>query len=85
MFTNWAKALLAAGLVKKCQVLGRPKVWDPGRIIRVIQQRQIAGQSLCPKRMHAENVTLLWAARRYFSSWEQALLAAGIDPESLSP
>jgi len=49
-------------------------------IVKQIQERQETGQEVNPATVKRESVALYERARRFFDGWDEALLAAGIDP-----
>jgi hypothetical protein len=62
-------ALAAAGV--ECP---SPRKWNRDRVLQVI--RDLSQQGLAP--LQKDHPSLYLAARRYFGSWEQATLAAGV-------
>jgi hypothetical protein len=81
-FRSWRQALMAAGLSAESPARGRPPKWNPQRIIENIQRRQQAGQSLHHTDVQNDASGLLYAARDYFGTWANALLAAGCDSQA---
>ena len=59
--------------------MARYRYWDKERILREIQEMHRAGKSLSVSDVEQSNAPLLWAARRHFLSWGDALAEAGID------
>lgn len=85
IYSNWRKALLAAGVVTEQQMTRGPTLANPRHVSLAIQKRHLAGRSLDERAVREEVVTLLWAARRYFGSWAQALAAAGVPAAETAP
>jgi Homing endonuclease associated repeat len=77
-FGSWPAAISAAGL--NHDQVARYKCWDKARVIEEIQALHRAGQPLSFSAMQRSNLSLLCAARRRFTSWDNALTEAGIDP-----
>jgi hypothetical protein len=76
-FGSWRKALEAAGL--SYDEIRRHKSWEPEEILAELRRRYDAGLSLRVADVATENPSLLAAARRRFSGWYEAVVAAGID------
>jgi hypothetical protein len=75
-FGRWQQALVAAG-VKKSYVPRR--AWTRQRVIDAIRARHEQGLSLVGVRNH--DAVLDSAAKRYFGTWQQAVDAAGLEPD----
>lgn len=69
-----AKTMKDAGISRS----QRYQKWSRQRIIEEILSRQQAGKSLHYKAVNDDQITLFYAAVRYFGSWNRALRAAGI-------
>jgi hypothetical protein len=77
-FGSWRAAIAAAGL--DYEEVARYRYWDRERILHEIQEMHHAGKPLSVSDVERSNAPLLWAARRRFRSWDDALVEAGIDP-----
>lgn len=80
-FGSWAGALTAAGI--SLPVRQGARSWSPKKVIRGIQRASVKPESLCYKNMMIRRRKLLEAANKLFGSWRKALIAAGVDPESV--
>ncbi len=80
-FGSWDAALAAAGVPP--EQVRRYEAWDEGRIIREIKERLRLRAPLNSKAMQDEASKLFNAALNYFGGWDKALLAAGIEPDSV--
>ena len=78
-FGQWANALQAAGIDPTC--VARCRRWSRETVIQRIQQLAQEGTSLNSTVMRDFDGGLLAAATKRFTSWDEALRAAGIDPE----
>jgi hypothetical protein len=73
-FGGWREALRAAGIAVK------PKLsWTRERVVDGIQSRHRQGLRLV--NIGREDAALATAAYKYFGSWEQAVVAAGLEPK----
>jgi hypothetical protein len=80
LFGSFDAALEAAGVAERRNL---PPRWSPARVEAAIQSRVQADKPVnCLAVMKADQ-TLYHAARRYHGGWNQALRAAGIDPDSV--
>ena len=82
-FGTWRQALRAAGTPQTVVTLAPPpsrrkRKWDPQTVIEHILRRQKEGKPLTYKRVQSEQSTLIWAAKKYFGGWNQALAAARV-------
>jgi len=79
-FGSWDKALIASG-INPSEVRIYCK-WNRKKIIEEIIKLRDNGVDLCSSNIHNINNPLLMAAQKsnYFGSWENALKAAGINP-----
>ncbi len=80
-FGSWRAAIAAAGL--NYEELARYQYWDKERVLREIQERHRAGKPLSVSDVERDSAPLLWAARRRFRSWDEALVKAGINPDHM--
>jgi len=80
-FGSWTGALAAAGINLPARQGAR--TWSPKKVIRGIQRASVKPESLCYKNMMVRRRSLLEAAKKHFGSWRKALIAAGVDPESV--
>jgi hypothetical protein len=81
LFRSWRRALEAAGMLPERVVSsGSPRKWDRQTIIDAIQLRHRDGKSLQCTHVRREQGGLVSAARRYFSTWNEAV-AAAISPQ----
>lgn len=76
-FPSWRDAITAAGL--NIDDVARYKNWDEERVLHEIKELARAGHALSSKVMQTQNQSLFCAARRRFGSWDNALVAAGLD------
>ncbi|MDQ3813676.1 MAG: hypothetical protein M3347_06965 [Armatimonadota bacterium] len=76
-FPSWRDAITAAGL--NIDEVARYKNWTPERVLGEIKALARAGHPLSSKIMQTSNQSLFCAARRRFGSWDNALVAAGLD------
>ena len=60
-----------------------PQSWNPERVIQAIKNRQDGLLKLNAQAVALEDSRLIAAARRLFGSWNNALSAAGISPDSV--
>jgi hypothetical protein len=78
VFTRWDAALRAAGI--NPDDIRRQRRWSRQAVIDRIRQRAQRGMSLNLAAVYKDEAVLGSAADRYFASWDDALLAAGLDP-----
>ncbi len=76
-FGSWRQAVIASGL--DYSTIRRYREWDEETILRELRELSEKGIDLNAKSMESHDITLITAARRRFSSWDQALTAAGLD------
>ena len=76
-FGSWRAAVEAAGFDYD-QVL-RIKRWTKEKVIEEIRRLAESGGDLRPSVVMRNTQTLLAAARKFFGSWREAVIAAGID------
>ncbi len=76
-FGSWRAAIAAARL--NYGEVARYRYWDKERVLREIQDMHRDGKPLSVSDVERNNAPLLWAARRHFLSWGDALTEAGID------
>jgi hypothetical protein len=77
-FGSWRAAIAAAGL--DYEEVARYQYWDKERILHEIQEMHRAGKPLSVSDVERSNAPLLWAARRRFLTWDDAVAEAGLDP-----
>jgi len=75
-FGSWRAALTAAGINLANVSRRRPKHLDRELMIRWLQQRRAAGQSLTWTAVCLENRGYALAIRRVFRNWREAIAAA---------
>lgn len=82
---SWSAALEAAGIDPASARAPREPVqrWDREVVIRRIQEHAAQGHDLSAHRMAAIDAPLVGSAPRYLGSWDEALRAAGYDPEQI--
>jgi hypothetical protein len=80
-FNGWRRALVAAGLLSPLEPRLHPNKWNRQNVIEGIQQRYQEGKCLHYKGVGRDDGGLLYAARRHFGSWNNALVAAGVEPK----
>lgn len=78
LFRSWRSALAAAGLLPERIATGAARKWDRQTILAAIRQRHQEGKSLQCTRVREEQGGLVSAARRYFTTWDEAVVAAMI-------
>lgn len=78
-YGSWKLALNHAGVSPR-RARSRPTDTAHG-VVRTICKLCISGYGMRPSHMLRTNRRVYLAAQRYFGTWENALLAAGIDPE----
>lgn len=85
-FGSWRNAVVATGLdYDEIRLDSDKEVWSKQKIIdRIIELNQ-NGENLNSHHMKSNHSTLYWAACRakYFGSWENAIIAAGLDYEKI--
>jgi hypothetical protein len=79
-FIGWRRALLAAGLVDPVKPTVTPRKWDAQRVVKGIRQRWQEGKPLHHKAVSRDDGGLVSAARRYSGGWDEAIVAAGLEP-----
>ncbi|PQV65080.1 hypothetical protein B1R32_10287 [Abditibacterium utsteinense] len=80
-FETWREAVTAAGISH--DEVARYRHWTPDRVIEEIAAIAQKNQPLSSKIVQGNNQPLYCAARRRFKSWNSALEAAGIDPQTV--
>jgi len=80
LFGSFKAALRKAGV--QHLVTKKPR-WSRGRIVKAIRARKRAGKAINCVAVVKTDPTLYDAARRYLGGWNEALRAAGIDPDSV--
>jgi len=79
LFGQWDTALQATGIDPTR--VRRARKWDWMAVVRRIQQLARQGKPLNSAAVQRSEAPLVAAAFRYFPSWNDALLAAGMDPD----
>lgn len=80
-FDDYPAALLAAGIDPKLVVKRRE--WDKETVVAALRERHAAGLALNDKAIQKSDPGLSSAARNYFGSHDDALRAAGFDPDAI--
>jgi hypothetical protein len=80
IFGSWSNAIDAAGISRN-RVKSRD--WSPAKIIAQIRSLARRRQPPVPGELKQQHAELIAAARRCFSSWQKAVIAAGVDPSKL--
>ena len=83
-FGDWESALSAAGFDPVLCRLKKNIYDSPEKVIETLQDRQARGLPLNHGTINQEECDLEGKMYQYFGSWDDALLAAGIDPNSVS-
>ena len=81
-FESWREAVAAAGISP--DEIARYKHWTSERVIAQIQEIAKTSGPLSSQLVQRSNQSLFCAARRRFKTWNGALLAAGIDPQTVT-
>lgn len=76
-FGSWRAAIEAAGL--DYDTIRRFQSWNRQRVVCLVREYHANGMELNAKSVSNEDIRLITAARRRFSSWTEALTAAGLD------
>lgn len=80
-FGSWGKALQAAGI--DSEAVAKRRRWTADRVIQTIHQLARQGIALNYCSVSRVDSGVPGAARRAFGSWDNALLAAGYDPDTI--
>jgi len=80
-FGCWGKALTAAGINR--EAVANRRTWTADRLIKAIHQLDRQGVPLNYGSVLKADGGLPQAARKVFGSWNEALLAAGYDPDEV--
>ncbi len=80
-FGSWQAALAAAGITERTR---RRRRWDARSISRAVLTRRREGLPLNAKAVERDEPALIAAARRIFGTWNDALKASAIDPETVA-
>lgn len=80
-YRNWGRAIRAAGL--DAEVVSRRRTWTVQRVIRAIHELDLQGVSLNHGSVRKVDQGPIQAARKLLGSWNDALRAAGYDPEDV--
>jgi len=81
-FGSWQAALREAG-VGDPSLVRRVARWDTDSVVATIRRRRAESLPLNAKAVEKELPSLFAAARRRFGGWNEALRAAGVDPETV--
>ncbi len=81
LFGRWERALQAAGL--DADEVARYRKWDRNSIVFELRERARSGEALNSGALQAEEPGLHAAAVRHFGSYDVALRAARVDPNSV--
>jgi hypothetical protein len=79
-FQTWRRAILAAGIPLATAAHRRQSLRNPRRVLERIRRRHEQGRRLDENVVAHEACGLLKAAREYFGSWSEAMVAAGVGP-----
>jgi len=82
-FGSWDRALKAAGIDPQAVKLLWHRSWTKAAVIAFIQERRAKGGKLNRKAVDKDGAGPSGAASRYFGSWDNALVAAGVAPEEV--
>lgn len=77
LFGGWTEALAFSGV--NPVGVRQHRRWSRPELVRAIRSRQREGRSLAYRTVDLEDTGLIKAACRFFSTWERALRAAGMD------
>lgn len=80
-FDTWHDAVTAAGI--DYDTVARYRHWTPERVVKEIQELAAKKAPLSSKLVQGNHPPLYNAAKRRFKQWDNALRAAGIDPEKV--
>ena len=80
LFGSFEAAIKASGVMHRRNL---PFRWSQTAVIDAIRQRQQKGKPLNSKAVTQDNGGLYDAARQFCGNWNQALRAAGIDPDQV--
>ena len=80
-FDTWYDAVTAAGI--DYEKVARYRHWTPQRVVKEIQELAEKEAPLSSKLVQKNHPPLYNAAKRRFGQWDDALSAAGIDPDKV--
>ncbi len=80
-FGSWRSAIEAAGI--DYSSVSRYRRWDEAAIIKRLREMHERGEPLNAASVERQDMSLITAARRRFDSWDNALMAAGLDYKQL--
>ena len=80
-FDTWYDAVTAAGI--DYEKVARYRHWTPQRVVKEIQELAEKEAPLSSKLVQQNHPPLYNAAKRRFKQWDEALAAAGIDPDKV--
>ena len=80
-FGSWEKALEAAGF--DYSKIKKTEDWTPEKIINRLRQLHSRGAQINDRNLNAYDQSLYGAIKKHFGSWENAIRAAGFDPDEM--
>ena len=80
-FDTWYDAVTAAGI--DYEKVARYRHWTPERVVKEIQELAEKEAPLSSKLVQQNHPPLYNAAKRRFKQWDEALMAAGINPDKV--
>jgi len=80
---SWEKALKAAGLDPEKITNPRTRKWTADMVVHAILARKKNRKDLNLAAINKNDPVLMGAAQRCFGNWNQALRAAGLDPDKI--
>ena len=80
-FDTWYDAVTAAGI--DYEQVARYRHWTPQRVVQEIQELAEKEAPLSSKLVQQNHPPLYNAAKRRFKQWDDALMAAGINPDKV--
>lgn len=80
-FGSWEKAIQAAGY--DYEEIRKTKEWTPEKIVERLRQLHSRGAQINDRNIYAYDQSLYGAISTHFGSWENAIRAAGFDPDEI--